>query len=486
MSIWEVPWLECAVATAVAGSLSVSRMRQPIRTFRVGLAFTGATLACAVLAWLAYQSGMAATEEACSAQFTLFGRRVFALDPLSAPLVPLIAGLHFLTALATGRTIMRSFSLTWSLAALALRLAIFSCRETGPLVGLLAVETLPPLLELRNRGQSTRVYLLHMALFVGLMIIGWAHVDPSGNPEDQPALATLPMLVAILLRCGSVPFQCWVTDWFEHASFGNALLFVMPLVGIYAAVRLLVPIASDEILTTIRCFSLLTAVYAAGMALVQRQTRRFFAYVYLSQSALVLLGLALHTPLSVTAALALWFSVPLSLAGFGLTFRALEARFGQLSLAEFHGLYDNSPALAVCFMLTGLASVSFPGTLGFVAAELLVNGALEAGPSVGLSVVAAAALNGIAVVRAYFRLFTGKPHFSTVSLTIGPRERVAVLSLAALILGGGLFPQPGLLSRYQAAQELLQEQAPAALHGQGPAARTAAAGRAAMAPQQAR
>ncbi len=30
--------------------------------------------------------------------------------------------------------------------------------------------------------------------------------------------------------------------------------------------------------------------------------------------------------------------------------RALEARFGRLSLTEYHGLYDHSPALAVCFL----------------------------------------------------------------------------------------------------------------------------------------
>ena len=71
--------------------------------------------------------------------------------------------------------------------------------------------------------------------------------------------------------------------------------------------------------------------------------------------------------------------------------------------------------------------------------------------------VAAAALNGIAVVRAYFLLFTGARHVSTVSLGIGLRERVAVLTLAALILGGGLFPQPGVTTRQRAAEEILQD-----------------------------
>src|SRR5579884_3445331 len=112
---------------------------------------------------------------------------------------------------------------------------------------------------------------------------------------------------------------------------------------------------------------------------------------------------------------------------------------------------------AVCFLLTGLASVGFPGTLGFVSAELLVDGAVAANIYIGIAVVAAAALNGIAVVRAYFLFFTGARHASTVSLAIGVRERIAVLTLAALILGGGFFPQPGVMTRFRAAEEVLRE-----------------------------
>jgi NADH-quinone oxidoreductase subunit M len=139
----------------------------------------------------------------------------------------------------------------------------------------------------------------------------------------------------------------------------------------------------------------------------------------------------------------------------GLTLRALEARFGRLSLDRFRGLYDHSPALAVCFLLTGLGSVGFPGTLGFVGTELLVDGALGATPALGVAIVLAAALNGIAVVRAYFFLFTGAQHVSSVSLAITSRERTAVLIIAVLILGGGLIPQPGVTSCHHAAEAIV-------------------------------
>jgi NADH-quinone oxidoreductase subunit M len=173
----------------------------------------------------------------------------------------------------------------------------------------------------------------------------------------------------------------------------------------------------------------------------------------------VLVGLELHTAISLTGALSLWMSVALSLSGLGLTLRALEARYGRLSLTEYRGLYSHSPSLGVCFLLTGLGSVGFPGTLGFVAAEVLVDGAIEVNPFVGVAVVLASAINGIAVLRAYLLLFTGARPTSGVRLSITPRERFAVLTLAALILGGGIVPSLSVHSRHRAAEDVLQDRA---------------------------
>jgi NADH-quinone oxidoreductase subunit M len=454
-----LPWLEIAILLAGFGALAVNRVRDPQRAARLGTAFTGATFLCTVLAWAAFVLDATLDVGATwSVQPYLWGRHVLRLDNLSAPLVGVAALLHFLTALATPRTKMRRFSFSWSLFSEAIRLATFSCQEPWVLIGLLAANTVPPLIELRNRGESPRPYVLHVALFLGLLVLGWAFVDSGSNPStpSPSGWAAACLLVAVLIRCGAVPFHCWVTDWFEHASFGNALLFATPLTGAYVAVRLVLPVAPNWALQAISVVALVTAVYAAGLALVQREVRRFFAYLFLSHVSLVLAGMGLHGLISLAGALCLWFAVTLSLAGFGLTLRALEARYGRLSLDHFHGLYEHSPLLAVGFLVTGLASVGFPGTLGFVASELLVEGAIEASLLAGIAVVAAATLNGIAVVRAFFLLFTGARHFSSVSLAITARERIVLVTLTALLLGGGLFPQPGVTYLYAMAEQILQ------------------------------
>jgi NADH-quinone oxidoreductase subunit M len=459
MNLLHLPWLELAMAITIVGSLYVSRMRNPDRVYHWSVALIGVAFGCTALAWLSFYVGVPPNSLAqWSIQPPLFGRRIFALDELNAPILPTVALLHFLTAFSTARTFIRRFSVFWSITAETIWLATFSCKEPWVLIALLVISTVPPYIELLNRHRPVRVYILHMVLFVGLLVMGWSAVTLAGGPSARvPWWAAVPLLAAILVRCGTVPAHCWVTDWFEHASPGIALLFVVPLSGVYVAIRLVLPIGPGWMLQSIGLLSLFTAVYAAGMATIQREARRFFAHLFLSYSSLVLVGLELHTELSLTASLCLWFSVIFSLGGFGLTLRALEARFGRLSLFDYHGLYEHTPTLAVCFLLTGLASVGFPGTLGFISTELLVDSAVEASPYVGVIVVAAAALNGIAVMRVYFLLFTGTRHVSTVSLAISLRERVAVLSLSALILGGGLFPQLGVATRERAAKEILQD-----------------------------
>lgn len=459
MSVFAVPWLELSVGVPLMGGVCVARVRNPVAALRWSFAFAAITLACTLFVLVGQATGHSPTGASeWDALPRLFDVRFLEVDALSAPLLPLVALLHLLTIFTTARTKFPRYSFAWMLSLESVRLATFGCKTPWVLIGLLLASAGLTWFELVRRGTSTRVYALHMGLFAVCLVGGWACIDPA-LPVQSATLASALMLFAVLIRSGTVPVHVWVTELFENASFGTALLFAGPLTGVYLAVRLVLPIAPDWILTGISLDSLVTASYAAGMAAVQKEQRRFFAFLFLSHASLVLVGMELHTSMSLTAALFLWISAALSLGGLGLTIRALEARFGRLSLRQFSGLYDHSPALAVCFLLTGLGCVGFPGTLGFVGMELLVEGAMGASPAIAIAIVLTAAVNGIAVLRAYFLLFGGGRRISTLSLAITTPERCAALTLAVLILGGGLFPQAGIVSRYRAAEAALKDSA---------------------------
>ncbi|MFY9253543.1 MAG: proton-conducting transporter membrane subunit [Fuerstiella sp.] len=458
-----LPWLELSVIVPLIGAVITKFIRNSNTAYRFSVGVCSLTLCCAVGEWIDF--GTLQTFEAFDHWDLLHGLfkiDLFVIDELSAPLLPLTALLYLMTVLSTLRTKMNRFSFPATLVSEALLLATLSSRDPFVIILLCSAAVIPPWFEIKRRGHCTRVFSFHMGLFVALMFGGWLLLPdgtmghPEVNSSTRGIIAGALLTAAALLRSGIVPVHCWMTDLFEKATMGTALLFVTPMTGAYVVMRIVLPIAPSWALQSIALVSLTTSVYAAGMALVQTDSRRFFCYLFLSHSSLVLVGLELLTPIGLTGALCVWISVGLAMGGFGLTMRSVEARIGRFSLAEYRGLYEHTPTLASLFLLTGLASIGFPGTIGFIGTELLVEGAVEVYPYIGMTVVIAAALNSIAVMHAYFRIFTGTRYKVSVPVHVRPAERFAVLILAALILGGGLWPQPGVASRFHAAQALIQ------------------------------
>jgi NADH-quinone oxidoreductase subunit M len=458
MSELHLPWMEIAILLPLLAAISTSWLKDRELTRQITLTVCTLTLLCTIGEWIDFSGlGKFEAHDHWDMVAYLFHADVFVIDELSAPLLPLGALIHLVMVLATVRTKASRFSLSGALFSESILLATLSCRASWVLVSLLIVATIPPWLELRNRGRCTRVYTLHMGVFAVLLVAGYGWLKLTERPGEIALVAGAMLTAAALLRSGVAPMHCWMTDLFEKATFGTAILFVTPLTGAYAAMRLVLPIAPSWALQSIAVISLITAVYASGMAMVQREARRFFCYLFLSNASLVLVGLELVTPLGLTGALCVWLSVGLSLTGFGITLRSIESRIGRVSLADYHGLYEQMPMLAGFFLLTGMASIGFPATVGFIGLELLVEGVVDVYPLTGTAVVLAAAFNGIAIMSVYFRVFTGKRHVSPVSLRIRPAEQVAVLILSVLILGGGLVPQPGVSSRHHAAVELSKQ-----------------------------
>lgn len=456
-----MPWLEACILTPLIGAVVLTRMQDRYQARRWCVYISGLTFIFAFTEFIDFVlQGAIHANDAFHLTKRLFGQEWFTIDQFSAPLLPLMALMYFLTSLTTLRTKVRRFSFASTLFAEAITLALYSCEGDVPwlIAILLALGCIPPYLEMKSRGKPTRVFVIHQAAFLVCLILGCALITWEGDKEVHSAFAVSPLILAVLIRSGMAPFHCWITDMFENTTFGTALLFATRAGGAYVAFRLVLPNSPDWVLSWMGIVSLFTAVYAAGMSLVQKDSRRFFCYLFLSHSALVLVGMETLHPNGMTGALCVWISVVLSLGGFGLALRALESRRGRVQLSEYQGLYDHMPTLAVCFLLTGLASVGFPGTIGFIGIELIVDCVVEEYPIVGAAVVIAAALNGIAVVHAYFMIFTGTRHTNSVfPLQIGIRERYTMLVLTFLIIAGGIVPQPGVNSRYKAAQKLLSE-----------------------------
>jgi NADH-quinone oxidoreductase subunit M len=182
----------------------------------------------------------------------------------------------------------------------------------------------------------------------------------------------------------------------------------------------------------------------------------------MSQSALVLAGLAGTLPMELDGAFCIWISSGLAITGIGLVSWALESRAGAIPIETLQGRFWDAPALAAFFLLFGMASIGLPGTLSFVADDLIVSGSLEDHLAAGLMVIGSTVLCGIAVMRCWFHVFGGPREVDAPRHAILRREQVPLTVLLAVLFGLGIWPGPLVAALERAAEAVLRSGRPAA------------------------
>ena len=390
------------------------------------------------------------------------GEALVRIDALSAVLLPFAAGLWLLTVAVTPRAALDRRGLRRTAVATLLTLASFLTESAVALLLLWAasVWTFLSALDDPAHRHQRRVAAVYLGASTLLLAAGVVLLVAPGmqNPSIETAAMWL-IVFAALVRKGIVPFHAWVPEVFDHGRLGPAILFNAPQVGAYITVVLIVPRASPGMLRTIAVLALGTAVYGAALALVQRSARRACGYLFMSQSALVMAGLDCTSVTALAGGLVVWLSAGLGFAALARCVQVLEARRGRLDLSRYHGGYDRMPVLAISFLAVGLACTGFPGTLGFIGQELLVDGAVDVFPVMGFAVVIASALMGLAVLRMYFSLFCGRPDVPAhPSLRFGlqPREAWTFVALVVALIALGVAPRPLVDSRIDASGQILR------------------------------
>jgi NADH-quinone oxidoreductase subunit M len=390
------------------------------------------------------------------------GEALIRIDRVSSVLLPFAAGLWLLTVAVTPRAALDRRGLRRTAIATLLTLTSFLTESAVVLLLLSAASVwafLSALADPAHRYQR-RVVAVYLGASTLLFAIGVALlISPGVRSTRTEIVAMWLIVVAALVRKGIVPFHAWVPEVFDHGRLGPAILFNAPQVGAYMTVVLIVPRASPEMLRTIALLALGTAVYGAALALVQRSARRACGYLFMSQSALVMAGLDCTSATALAGGLVVWLSSGLGFAGLARCVLVLEARRGRMDLTRYHGGYERMPLLGVSFLAMGLACTGFPGTLGFIGQELLVDGAVGVFPVMGFAVVMASALTGLAILRMYFSLFCGRSDvLSHQSLRLGvkPLEAWGFVALVIALIGFGLMPRPLVDSRFDASHEILQ------------------------------
>jgi NADH-quinone oxidoreductase subunit M len=394
----------------------------------------------------------------------LAGGDLVHIDGLTALLLPYVAVVDLAIVLVAPRRAFASAGVRRLLLGAAVTFATLATAHPAALTVLWAVSIVATTTTIRSTvgGRATaRVYGRMMAVAIACMAIGTALLvaDPpwiAGSGTTGAAGGWL-VALAVMIRKGLIPFHSWYPALFSGASLATALVVTMPQVATYTAARLLVGHADGvpHELVVLANAALLTAAYGAALAVVQRDVRSLIGMLAMSQSAMVFAGLSGTVPTELCGALAVWVSSGLALTGIGLVAWALESRGGTISIETLQGRFADAPALAGFFLLFGLAALGFPGTLSFVADDLIIAGSLDDHVHAGVLVILTTVFAAIAVMRGWFRVFGGPVTVDAPRHSILPRERVAFTALLVILFGLGLWPGPFVHSLERVAASLL-------------------------------
>lgn len=397
---------------------------------------------------------------------------VVGVDTASALLLPLPAMVAVAVLLLAPRdTLSRSgtVDVLWTLGATTL---MFSAGDLGllTLAWTLAALPLPRLLDGRRDSRRALAGLALSALpaiAATALVVAHAGSVRIWSPETVPLaahsqqIALVLILVATMARTAIVPFHGWLVRLLDDGFGPLALVLASPLAGLYVLLRFgaILPGAFPRDLPWIAGLGLMSAIAFAILALGQTRQMRTALYLVLSQYGLILMGLGETDDLTVGGTLVLWMSQSIGGTGFLLMALGVEWRRGRISLDRHHGLLRGAPSLAAAYFVFGMSVVGLPGTLTFVAEEILAQGLLIDHPWLASGFLAVTATNAVGFLRLFGRVFLGSwTAESATCADLRPHEKVVAFALAATLLAAGFFPAAILRDRGSWAHDITQRE----------------------------
>lgn len=191
--------------------------------------------------------------------------------------------------------------------------------------------------------------------------------------------------------------------------------------------------------------SLTGMLYGALLAFIRTDLRRLLAFAVISHTGALVAGLFSLTASGLRGGLLLSLNLGLAAAGLFIVAGLLYHRLGTTRFHRLGGLFDAAPLLGLTFLVAMLGSIAMPGTPGFEAAHLALEGVFEA-RGWGVAILAASGNVFAAgyLLWAYQRIFLARhPKGITLPLVdLHSRELVVAGLLCAVIISVGLYADP--------------------------------------------
>lgn len=301
--------------------------------------------------------------------------------------------------------------------------------------------------------------------FIGLYLAADPHTfdmveltrqTPLNGHGTTGALVLAAILLGLAIKTPTFPFHTWLPPAHTDApAAGSAILAgVLLKMGTYGFVRIAMPMLPQAWRAwawVIVAVGIVSVLYGALVSLAQTDFKRMVAYTSVNHMGYIVLAVGVAglvtdssaeaAQVAITGAVTQMVSHGLLTGALFLLAGMLRERAGTYRMASFGGLAAAAPRYSALFAVAVFASLGIPAFSGFIAEFQIFAG------SIGITVVAAAALPGIVLIaavllRALQQMLTGPQRGSATGFADArPTEVVSIgflLVLSALI---GVLPR---------------------------------------------
>ena len=188
--------------------------------------------------------------------------------------------------------------------------------------------------------------------------------------------------IAFAVKIPLFPFHLWMPTAYKNAPwmgtiFMSALLSKMGIYGFFRIAIPLFPSAAQGYAPVFLVFAVISILYAASIAMIQKDLKMVIAYSSMSHLGLIVVGIFSFHSLAWNGAILQIINHSLIATALFLVLSFLYNHFKSVQIGDFFGLAKIVPKFCFVFFILTLASIGFPSTNGFIGEFLILVGSFQ-------------------------------------------------------------------------------------------------------------
>lgn len=299
-----------------------------------------------------------------------------------------------------------------------------------------------------NVGGGLAFTIAIMIFGIGYGVDDLASLSTLSAKVPLVALAVFLLAIAGLTKSAQMPFSKWLLGAMVAPTPSSAMLHSSTMVkaGVYLIIRIAPLLGSSLPGVLVTAIGGLTFLFAAMLAVSQRDAKKLLAYSTVSNLGLIVTCAGINTPESIWAAIMLIVFHAVAKSLLFLTVGSTEYQLGSRQVEDMDGLYH------VSFNLTMLLTIGIAGMFLAPFGMLISKwAAMKAFLDSGNVLVVLIVAFGSTITLFFWakwlgRLVANNHHVHAEPYVMKPDEKVSLFTLAALVILACLLHP--LVSRY--------------------------------------